>query len=348
MTNIKQYLERYNIDFKVLRGDEILAYMHKVGYFFRNNYGYSKRISIETFLNIKIHRSGITDPTFKEIKVSALRSYIDDEIKNSKSSNFKHLVGRKIEIDRTDSKRNAYGSFLRGIREDVIIHINSLFYLFKDSNSSRRLDSLEEMEIIYVSDSLIEIKPFIHELRKGSIFFYGTKKASVTKVDDFSSIDKPVVLWTSRDHQYDQVFSFGDSCHLLVKEDQVSKYSELSFLNEQKDEKLLTPFIATQNEIIDVLWKEVDEATTYKVELYFYKPSPYIRGLYKMKTYELDKGINTLKVENCVSGIYLLRVIAEDRRGELICFSRGIEVSVTRTTNTTNPRYSYCKNWEEK
>ena len=103
----------------------------------------------------------------------------------------------------------------------------------------------------------------------------------------------------------------------------------LKQFNESINELALRPRVDWIKEsAFNVYWLPVEGAARYTVSLYrHYKDGSYVRKnvLYKLKDYIVDRNECMLTVDKLYGRDYIIRVSAENRSGEIIAMSRGID-----------------------
>lgn len=106
--------------------------------------------------------------------------------------------------------------------------------------------------------------------------------------------------------------------------------SELQFLNESFNEDKLNPFVKAINEGINIYWQAVENAAGYNVELYTWWHSSLANKLYLMEKRSVDRNKFHTTFNELSYGKYYLRVIAEDRSGNVIAVNKVIAVGLDR------------------
>ena len=100
------------------------------------------------------------------------------------------------------------------------------------------------------------------------------------------------------------------------------KLLNVEFLNEDVNGVALNAMAFRQGSTLNVHWKEIKDAASYKVELFKYS---YQNGcLYKMETIDVERNKFYVSVDGLVGNGFIIRVFAEDRSGNILAQTTGI------------------------
>lgn len=113
----------------------------------------------------------------------------------------------------------------------------------------------------------------------------------------------------------------------IEKKDYVQK-SELQILNESLGEDKLNPFVRCIPNGLNIYWQPVEEAAGYTVELYSWWEESVADKLYLMEKRSIERNIFYTTFINLSHGMYYVRVIAEDRKGEKIAVNKAINMKI--------------------
>lgn len=113
----------------------------------------------------------------------------------------------------------------------------------------------------------------------------------------------------------------------IEKKDNVQK-SELQILNDSLCEDKLNPFVRCIPNGLNIYWQPVEEAAGYTVELYSWWEESVADKLYLMEKRSIERNIFYTTFINLSHGMYYVRVIAEDRKGEKIAVNKAINMKI--------------------
>lgn len=113
----------------------------------------------------------------------------------------------------------------------------------------------------------------------------------------------------------------------IEKKDYVQK-SELQILNDSLCEDKLNPFVRCIPNGLNIYWQPVEEAAGYTVELYSWWEESVADKLYLMEKRSIERNIFYATFINLSHGMYYVRVIAEDRKGEKIVVNKAINMKI--------------------
>lgn len=104
--------------------------------------------------------------------------------------------------------------------------------------------------------------------------------------------------------------------------------SELQILNDSLCEDKLNPFVRCIPNGLNIYWQPVEEAAGYTVELYSWWEESVADKLYLMEKRSIERNIFYATFINLSHGMYYVRVIAEDRKGEKIAVNKAINMKI--------------------
>lgn len=113
----------------------------------------------------------------------------------------------------------------------------------------------------------------------------------------------------------------------IEKKDNVQK-SELQILNDSLCEDKLNPFVRCIPNGLNIYWQPVEKAAGYTVELYSWWEESVADKLYLMEKRSIERNIFYATFINLSHGMYYVRVIAEDRKGEKIAVNKAINMKI--------------------
>lgn len=97
-------------------------------------------------------------------------------------------------------------------------------------------------------------------------------------------------------------------------------------MNTYKNEFELSPYAVKTGQLLNVYWNKIDDAAEYVVSLYKKFDRPYMQKIYHLKDYVVDRNDGFVSIDGLTDEGYILTVKAENRSGEEIALSRGIDV----------------------
>lgn len=209
----------------------------------------------------------------------------------------------------------------------------------------RRIENNQSLERINVSDekalkniTILATKdtvrkyicPIFANLKEGQKYYYITKGICV--------VDK-VYEWKDENSSICSVsFSNGTKEDILPSdirfvEIPMDYKNELEIFNESTNELFLQPLIKTKPEqnLINIMWQPIDEAARYVVKLYKTINVKGQKSVYFLKDYEVDRNEHWLAISNIIVDNHVIVITAENRSGEIIAKSKGINVLTGKT-----------------
>ncbi len=110
----------------------------------------------------------------------------------------------------------------------------------------------------------------------------------------------------------------------------------LEVYNESKNEFLLLPIAEHSEKGINIYWKTLAEASQYIVKLYkiINKTNEIDWRIYHINDYIVDHNSHMLSINNLSSSKDLIAVVyAENRNGDIIAQTRGIDINIGKVKN---------------
>ncbi len=173
--------------------------------------------------------------------------------------------------------------------------------------------------------------PLIANLKEGDKYYLFSKgTVTIEKVLKFPSKDNRVCIVKDQEDNSISIYSSlqDKDGNKLIELPYKKIESELEIFNESINEAALTPFIvhSKENNLFNIYWQLIDDASGYIVELYKYIPALIgKKNLYHLKDYSVDRSTRYLAIENLVGTDFIFVVKAENRNGDIIARSRGIK-----------------------
>lgn len=201
-------------------------------------------------------------------------------------------------------------------------------------NKSKRLTYLRH---VWICDGLRDttslptvndlIKPKLRDLNVGDSLFCDKGKCKITKFypqpNENNLMFQAVLDYEDCDKQPFDV-SFGDGVYVLPYGEQpISEYEQF---NRCKSEIWLSPYVTKGDHGLNVYWNKIEQAAGYTISLYKKFERPYLQSVYHLKDYIADRNDGFVAIDGLCGGGYIAVVKAENRNGEEIARSRGIEI----------------------
>lgn len=118
---------------------------------------------------------------------------------------------------------------------------------------------------------------------------------------------------------------FGKNWKFLVNKNYMPK-DELAPLKESIAEELLDSYAVNMADGFNVYWQSVEKAASYLVELYRWRGESILNKLYKLEKREVSRGKCYETFTDLAKGQYYVRVLAEDRSGDILAKAKAISV----------------------
>lgn len=321
--------------------------------------GYSAFYSEENGLISNISIS--CDPVDKDGKQlqSVYANY--DPYDRKKSSSLYLVNGRSFDLDtivdltfyrrKTQQQNYYYGSTPNQIQEANAEKIDKVKYSVTISYRVVCLDSSGNATTTSKSQSLIiidkselqdimvwatkdEVKsyvmPVLMDLQEGQKYFYiGSGVCEVVKVYDYPNKQSNNVCRIVFANGVEQDVLIGDKRFVYIP---LEYKSELLQFNKTLNELALQPVMQRNQEhnLINVMWQPIEDAARYVVKLYRYVNTENRRKVYFLKDYEVDRNVHFLSINDLIVNGHIIVVVAENRSGEVVAQSRGIDVATSK------------------
>ena len=188
-----------------------------------------------------------------------------------------------------------------------------------------------ELQDIMVWATKDEVKsyvmPVLMDLQEGQKYFYiGSGVCEVVKVYDYPNKQSNNVCRIVFANGVEQDVLIGDKRFVYIP---LEYKSELLQFNKTLNELALQPVMQRNQEhnLINVMWQPIEDAARYVVKLYRYVNTENRRKVYFLKDYEIDRNEHFLSINDLIVNGHIIVVVAENRSGEVVAQSRGIDVA---------------------
>ena len=187
---------------------------------------------------------------------------------------------------------------------------------------------LDDLKIWATTDEVVNYKlPATIDLKIGQEYLYvGKGLCKVLKVYDYPKRGSHTICKIRLLSGETQDVALNDTNFVL---NPMAEFrSEFEQFNESLNELQLQPLVSKRvdNNLINVIWQPIADAARYVVKLYRYIDSPDKRKVYFLKDFDLDRNEYLLRIDNLIVNKLIVVVTAENRSGEIIAKSRGIDV----------------------
>ena len=224
---------------------------------------------------------------------------------------------------------------ISNIRYNVEVNYRAV-YVDSNGNSSTQsknktfiISKKEELQDITVWATKDQVKayvmPVLMDLQKGQKYYYIEQGVcEVVKVYDY--LNTNIICKVVFANGAEKDIAIGDKRFVYIPLDYKS---ELLQFNESKNELKLQPILQVNqgHSLINVMWQPIEDAARYIVKLYRYVNTDNRRKVYFLKDYEVDRNVHFLSVNDLVVDNHIVVVVAENRSGEIVAQSRGIDVA---------------------
>ena len=178
---------------------------------------------------------------------------------------------------------------------------------------------------------------FKTDLKVGNRVCYGNDgTCEIVKIYEYAdregkfAVLKKICRFRENDKDEFDILWNDDNLYYVPYEDNYKVVNERGIFNKSKNELLLQPLVnqagsGNGTKTINIQWKLINEAARYLVELYRYQEQKFKEGLYKLKSYEVDRNDGFLVISDLCGSGFIIKVLAENREGEIIAESRGID-----------------------
>ena len=166
------------------------------------------------------------------------------------------------------------------------------------------------------------------DLQEGQKYYYIEQGVcEVIKVYNYPDKQSDMICKVVFANGAEKDIAIGDKRFVYIP---LNYKSELLQFNKSLNELALQPVIQRNQErnLINVMWQPVEEAARYVVKLYRYVNTENRKKVYFLKDYEVDRNEHFLSVNDLIINGHIIVVVAENRSGEIVAQSRGIDVAI--------------------
>lgn len=332
-----------------------------------NNWEYIKVVDYKGYSAFYSEENGLIsnisiscDPVDKDGK-RLQNVYANYNPNNWKKSSSLYLVGMSFDLDtiidltfyrrKTQQQNYYYGRTPNPIQEADAEKIDEVKYSVTINYRVVCLDSSGNTTTASKSQSLIiidkselqdimvwatkdEVKsyvmPVLMDLQKGQKYYYiGQGICEVIEVYDYPNKHSNNVCRIVFANGAEQDVLIGDKKFVYIP---FEYKSELLQFNKTLNELALQPIIQRNQEhnLINVMWQPIEDAARYVVKLYRYVNTENRRKVYFLKDYEVDRNVHFLSINDLILNGHIIVVVAENRSGEVVARSRGIDVATSK------------------
>lgn len=242
-----------------------------------------------------------------------------------------------------------YGGMPNSIRLDSAEEISDIRYevvvdyqtVYVDENGRSSTKSKEKTIIISKKEEIQDITvwatkdkvtaysmPVLMDLQKGQKYYYIEQGVcEVIKVYNYPDKQSDMICKVVFANGTEKDIAIGDKRFVYIP---LNYRSELLQFNKSLNELALQPVIQRNQErnLINVMWQPIEEAARYVVKLYRYVNTENRKKVYFLKDYEVDRNEHFLSVNDLIVNGHIIVVVAENRSGEIVAQSRGIDVAI--------------------
>lgn len=165
-------------------------------------------------------------------------------------------------------------------------------------------------------------RPLLSELKEGSLYYLldeGTVK--IIKMYEYPTSNHKICRVETL---FGKEIDINDSLYNMYNVPTKKRKNPLGILDKSLNEISLQPYVVRKNETFNVYWKKIEEAAQYIVYLYRIIAENDTVDLYLLKEYVLDRNEQLLVVDGLIGNTFVFKVAAENRNGEVIALSRGV------------------------
>lgn len=196
------------------------------------------------------------------------------------------------------------------------------------------ISNKKELQDITVWATKYEVKtytmPVLMDLQKGQKYYYiGQGVCEVVKIYDYPNKQSNIICKVVFSDGTKKDIVIGDRAFVYIP---LYHKNELLQFNESKNELKLQPITQRKQEhnLINVMWQPIEDASRYIVKLYRYVNTDNRRKVYFLKDYEVDRNEHFLSINDLIVDGHIVVVVAENRSGNIVAQSRGIDVAVSK------------------
>ena len=194
------------------------------------------------------------------------------------------------------------------------------------ANENLHFTSKKELEkySVLISETGFQKKhPLLGEIKVGEKYYY--EGMGTVTVDE-------IYPYPQRNNHFCKVSNssgvtrdIGIDCANFYYLPTESRKSVLSVLDESVNELALFPYVVKEDKNLNVYWKPIEEAAEYIVSLYRVITFNGEKDLYHLSDYVVDRNECFFSIDGLIGATFIVRVTAENRNGEVIAKSRGME-----------------------
>lgn len=214
-----------------------------------------------------------------------------------------------------------------------------------DKKNKKRLDYLRYVWICdEIQDEQVALKqnnlkmPLLQDLSTGDALFCSNKgRVKIHKIYQQPNKDNLMLQcvcdYEDCDKEPFDILVDGTNCekiYYLPYDKQ--PISEIERFNVSVNELDLSPYVLKCGQRINVFWHNAYDAAQYVISVYkkFYRN--YIKKIYHLKDYEIDRNDGFISIDGLLGSDYILTIKAESRNGEVVALSRGIAIDDNNNT----------------
>ena len=213
--------------------------------------------------------------------------------------------------------------------EIYLLTINDYKVKFSTGHSDLGLskNDIEKLSFYYNEEFNYDIKlqkVNLYEIAIGKKYFL--KNIGTVTVETVNEYPQKDEIFCIVKDMSNNLFEIHYNAQELMYLPMETKENEINKFNQSLNELLLQPRIVKEDQLYNIYWQEIEDAAQYVVELYKIIDRPCMKNIYHLKRYYLDRDTRYLAVRDLIGNEYIFVVKAEDRNGNVIALSRGIEL----------------------
>ncbi len=229
---------------------------------------------------------------------------------------------------------------ISNIKYNVVVNYQTVYVDINGNSSTQSkkktfiISKKEELQDITVWATKDQVKayvmPTLMDLQKGQKYYYiGQGVCEVVEVYDYPNKQSNTVCRIVFANGAEQDITIGDKRFVYIP---LEYKSELLQFNKTLNELALQPVMQRNQEhnLINVMWQPIENAARYVVKLYRYVNTENRRKVYFLKDYEVDRNEHFLSINDLIVNGHIIVVVAENRSGEVVAQSRGIDVETSK------------------
>ena len=244
-----------------------------------------------------------------------------DSARNASISDLPDLFGKTVKYIKADFYNRTEKAF--SVTE---IHVCGIAYQTKESILQKEWYAIDRR----LWDLCKKLTPERCGIQEGDCFLCSDHKSAhnedvctVMKIYPFPRADEKICSVVFPDEKVIDVLENGIG-RLSLLPTCISEYrNALAELNHSLREADLQATARREPGVLSVYWQMIPDAASYVVELFSLDKTNYHKHLYKLGTYRVERAYGFFSMEHVENTI--VRVLAEDRAGNVIAQTRGIE-----------------------